>query len=182
VSEGDNKTKKPSSSHTHTHTHRGIQTNIDIQNMHTSTHTHTHTHVHSTDCYQLISARSCRGKPYWHCNDSLFLFEWRRQSSKRVTLIQLWTHREKSQVAHGGNAALKKCCSYGLLCANWPSLPTDGLDVWIAHVMWDLTWHGNNGSVSAQWEGGLHQLLFYQLNVGSPPVPLLSLRIKISPF
>lgn len=112
---------------THTHTN-DINTHACIQSM------HTHTHIHSLarmpanrDCYQLISARSCRGQPYWHCNDS---FPGLSGTVSRPT-VSFWFNYKYTQVGIKltssprrktllSNAAIT-CRPYGLLRANWPA-------------------------------------------------------------
>lgn len=81
-----NRKRRGPFSNLHTHTHTCMQTWYK-QHTHIVTAytfkacTPAQTHTHSLacmpanrDCYQLISASSCRGQPYWHCNDSFLVW------------------------------------------------------------------------------------------------------------
>ncbi len=70
--------KRPSPTYTHTHSHKR-DVNTPKQRHRQSQHAHKHIHnlartSANRDCYQLISASSCRGQPYWHCNDGSLLW------------------------------------------------------------------------------------------------------------
>lgn len=65
----ERKEKKRLSTNTHTLMKTWQTKGIDIHSVHTNTYNLTRVPA-STGCYQLISASSCGGQPYWHRNDT----------------------------------------------------------------------------------------------------------------